>query len=129
MTLLFLLGRVIFAGYFLEAAYNHIINTDDLTHKASQKGVFAPRSSVLLTGFMLAFGGVSLLFGVAPRAGLAALILFLLPVTYTMHAFWKESDPTKRHHEKKAFLKNVMIFGALLMLLSVPTPWPLSFGA
>lgn len=129
MSFLFLIGRLIFAGYFLEAAYNHIINADNLTRSAAAKDVFAPRISVLITGFLLAFGGVSLLFGVAPRAGLAALVLFLVPVTYTMHAFWKETDPMKRHHEKKAFLKNLMIFGALLMLFSVPTPWPLSLGA
>jgi putative oxidoreductase len=129
MEFLFLIGRIIFAGYFLEAAYNHIVNTDNLTESAAKKDVFAPRTSVLVSGLILAFGGVSVLFGVGPRAGLAALIFFIIPVTYTMHAFWKETDSVKRHHEKKAFLKNLMIFGALLMMFGIPTPWPLSLGA
>ncbi|MES2214333.1 MAG: DoxX family protein [Patescibacteria group bacterium] len=129
MPLLFLLGRVIFAVYFLEAAWNHIINTNTLVGYAESKGVPEPRAAIIISGFLLAFGGVSILFGVAPRAGLAAIILFLLPVTYMMHAFWKETDPKQRHHEKMSFLKNIMIFGACLMLLSVPTPWVASLGA
>ena len=128
MPLLFLFGRIIFAGYFLEAAYNHIINVDKLTGYASSKNVPFPKFAVIVSGFLLAFGGVSILFGAAPRAGLAALILFILPVTYMMHGFWKTIGD-ERHHEKMAFMKNLMIFAALLMLLSVPTPWVASIGA
>ena len=122
MPLLFLFGRIIFAGYFLEAAYNHIVNVDKLTGYARTKSVPFPRASVVASGFLLAFGAV-------PRAGLAALILFIIPVTYMMHGFWKENDPEQRHHEKMAFMKNLMIFAALLMLLSVNTPWAASIGA
>lgn len=129
MDFIFLIGRIIFAGYFLEAAYNHVVNADELTTWAKAKDVFAPRTSVLVAGLLLAFGGVSILFGVAPRAGLSALVLFFIPVTFTMHAFWRETDKERRHHEKKAFMKNMMIFGALLMMFSLTTPWPLSLGA
>jgi len=129
MPLLFLFGRIIFAGYFLEAAYNHIVNVDKLTGYARTKSVPFPRASVVASGFLLAFGAASILFGAVPRAGLAALILFIIPVTYMMHGFWKENDPEQRHHEKMAFMKNLMIFAALLMLLSVNTPWAASIGA
>jgi putative oxidoreductase len=128
MASLFIIGRIIFAAYFLEAAYNHLVNVEKLTGYAESKDVPFPRAAVMFTAFLLAFGGVSILFGAAPRAGLSALILFLLPVTYMMHSFWKETGE-KRHHEKMAFMKNLMIFAALLMLLSVPTPWVASIGA
>jgi uncharacterized membrane protein YphA (DoxX/SURF4 family) len=129
MELLFVIGRVIFASYFLDSAYNHMANADKLAGYAASKKVPQPKASVIFSGFLLAFGGVSVLFGAVPKAGLAALILFIIPVTYMMHSFWKEDDKEKRHHERMAFMKNVMILGAILMLLSVPTPWVASIGS
>lgn len=129
MPLLFVIGRIIFAVYFLEASYNHMSNVDKLAGFAEKKKVPQPKTAVIVSGFLLAFGGVSILFGAAPRAGIAALILFLVPVTYMMHSFWKEDDKQKRYHEQMSFMRNLMILGGLLMLLSVPTPWVASIGS
>jgi uncharacterized membrane protein YphA (DoxX/SURF4 family) len=59
--------------------------------------------------------------------GLAALVLFLIPVTFTMHPFWKEVGQA-RAIEKIQFMKNLALLGAVLMLSIIPTPWPMSLG-
>jgi len=47
-----------------------------------------------------------------------ALVLFLLPVTYMMHAFRKIQDPMVKMGEMVNFMKNHALLGAVLILLS-----------
>jgi hypothetical protein len=43
-----------------------------------------------------------------------------------MHNFWKLEDPQLRMADKINFMKNMALLGAILMLLAIPSPWPLS---
>ncbi len=83
--------------------------------------------AVGFTGLLLLVGGASIITGFATNVGLSALILFLIPVTFQMHAFWKESDPMKKMGEKINFEKNLALLGAVLMLLALGVPWMNSF--
>jgi hypothetical protein len=42
-----------------------------------------------------------------------------------MHAFW-QAEGQVRTMDQIQFMKNLAILGAILMLLAIPTPWPLS---
>ena len=123
MDILFLIGRLIFGGYFLMNAWNHFTHLDGLTGYAQAKGVPSPRVAVFGSGVLLMLGGLGIVFGIAPEASLALLIIFLVPVTFKMHAFWKETDPTARMQELLHFYKNLALVGALLMLYAIPAPW------
>ncbi len=123
MDILFLIGRLIFGGYFLMNAWNHFKNLEGLTGYAQSKGVPSARAAVFVGGVLLLLGGLGIVFGIAPEASLALLIIFLVPVSYKMHAFWRESDPAKRGMEKVQFTKNMALVGALLMLYAVSVPW------
>ncbi|MDO8620409.1 MAG: DoxX family membrane protein [bacterium] len=123
MNILFLIGRIIFGGYFLMNAWNHFKNVESLTGYAQFKGVPSPRTAVLVSGFLLLLGGLGVVFGIAPEASLALLIIFLVPVSFKMHAFWKETDPTKSMMERVQFMKNMALIGACLMLYAIPAPW------
>lgn len=113
---LFLLGRVLFGGYFLYNAYNHFSNSDGLAAYAASKGVRNPKVAVVASGVLLAAGGLSALLWIMPSFGALALTVFLLPVTFTMHAFWKESDPAKKMSEQVQFSKNMALLGGALMM-------------
>jgi hypothetical protein len=39
----------------------------------------------------------------------------LLPTTYAGHQFWSETDKQSRQQQRSAFLKNVGLFGGLLV--------------
>lgn len=124
----FLAGRIIFGGYFLMNAYNHIVKNAGLVGYAASMGVPSPKLAVVGSGFLLLVGGLSIVLGYMPLIGVIALVLFLLPVSFKAHAFWKAADPMVKMNEKIAFMKNMAIIGAALMLLAIPTPWVLSIS-
>lgn len=123
MDILFLIGRIIFGGYFIMNAWGHFKHLDGMAGYAQSKGVPEPKTAVFVSGVLLLLGGLGLVFGVAPEASLALLIIFLVPVTFKMHAFWKETDPNTRMMEQIQFMKNTALVGALLMLYAIDVPW------
>lgn len=123
---LFLIGRLLLGGYFLLAAFGHFRNVRMMAGYATSKGVPAATVAVVGTGLLLAVGGLSVLLGVYPLVGLAALALFLAGVTPMMHAFWKLEDPMARMGEMVNFQKNVALLGAVLMLTVLGSTWPVS---
>jgi len=123
MADLFLMGRLIFGGFFLYSGVHHFLDVTTLAQYTGAKGVPMPEAAVLLTGALLIVGAVSILLGIMPRAGLACLILFLAGVTPTMHAFWSVADPQLRQMEMGNFMKNLALMGSALMMLMIPTPW------
>ena len=79
-------------------------------------------------GLLLAIAGVTLILGVFPRLGVAALVLFLVPVSFFMHAFWSDTNPAARMADMVNFTKNMALLGSSLMFLAIPEPWPYSLG-
>jgi putative oxidoreductase len=126
MRALFVLGRTIFGGFFIYNGLNHFLSRQSMRQYASSKGVPAPAAAVPATGAMLVAGGLSVLAGLRPRQGLAAIVGFLVPVTLEMHRFWDEPDANRRTAELVNFSKNLALIGAALALMEVDTPWPIS---
>jgi len=54
--------------------------------------------------------------------------VFLVPVTFMMHAYWQETDPMQGINQRVNFQKNIALLGAALLLLFIPRPWPLSLN-
>lgn len=125
--LFFLIGRILFGGYFLMNAINHFSKADMLSGYAAAKGVKSPKLAVFVSGLLLLAGGAGILLGVYVSWAVLALVLFLVPVSFKMHAFWKVSEPNMKMMEMVNFTKNMALLGAALMLLAISTPWPLSF--
>lgn len=126
MRAVFVLGRAIFGGFFAYNGINHFQQTEHMAKYAAAKGVPAPEQAVQATGAMLLAGGLSVVAGVRPRQGLAAIVAFLVPVTLQMHRFWEEQDPAKRMSETINFMKNMALVGAALAMMQIDEPWPAS---
>lgn len=123
---IFIIGRLLLGGYFVFGAFNHFKMITMMSGYAQSKGVPSPKAAVAFSGFLLLVGGLSILLGIYPRVGVIALVLFLVPVTFMMHAFWKIQDPQMKMGEMVNFTKNLALLGAVLMLLSIPEPWSTS---
>jgi putative oxidoreductase len=123
---LFVLGRVIFGGFFAYNGVNHFLHQKTMSQYAGAKGVPVPAAAIPATGAMLLAGGASIMAGLRPRQGLAAVVGFLVPVTLLMHRFWDEQDPGQRMNELTNFSKNMALLGAALMMLHIKEPWPAS---
>ena len=111
------LGRILFGGYFAYNGFNHFKMLDMMSGYAKSKGAPMPKLSVAFSGVLLIVGGLSVLFDIFPGFGLIALALFLVPVTFIMHAFWKIQDPIAKMGEMINFTKNIALLGAVLILL------------
>src|SRR5690349_15008993 len=117
MAAAFLVGLIITGLYYLFSAWGHFARLSAMTSYAAARGVPAPAAAVVIAGLLLAIAGVTLLLGVFPRVGVAALVLFFVPVTLTMHAFWADADPAMRMNDLVHFSKNVGLLGSSLMFL------------
>lgn len=128
MEIAHLIGRILFGGYFFYNGLNHVLfGTDVLAGYAASKGVEAPRVMVYLSGVLLLLGGLSLLIGFLPNWGIVLLLVFLIPVSFTIHDFWAETGEA-RANDMINFTKNMALVGALLMFYAIPQPWPYSVG-
>ena len=126
MARAFLVGRILVGCYYLQSAFHHFTNVGHLSRAAAAHGVPAPEVGVIVGGLLLLVAGLSFLLGLFPRIGVAALVLFLVPVTLIMHAFWADHDPVQQQNNIVNFSKNIGLLGSSLMFLAVPRPWPYS---
>ena len=127
MKAVFLLGRIIFGGFFLYNGINHFLQREPMTQYAGAKGLPNPDVAVTASGAAMALGGASILLGVKPTLGTAAIAAFLATASPTMHNFWK-ADEASKQNELIHFSKNMALLGAVLILMSVEEPWPASLG-
>jgi putative oxidoreductase len=125
-SIIFIIGRVLLGGFFAYSGFNHFKGLTMMSGYAQMKGIPLPKPFVAMSGALLLIGGLSILLGIYPTVGVIALALFLIPVTYLMHAFWKVQDPMARMGERVNFTKNVALLGAALTLLAIPQPWTVS---
>jgi uncharacterized membrane protein YphA (DoxX/SURF4 family) len=127
LTWLLALGRAIFGGYFIYASMHHFSDHVALAGYAARRGVPFADAAIFGTGLMLLVGGLSILTATAPRVGAALIALFLICVTPTMHAFWRDTDLAQRAADLTNFGKNVALLGATCFVAALPTPWPRMF--
>ncbi|MEA2715409.1 MAG: putative oxidoreductase [Candidatus Parcubacteria bacterium] len=123
-----MIGRIIFAEFWLQAAYTHLFKSANLVGYMQSKGMKSAKSAVVGTGFLLLIGGLSMLLGISPKIGVIVLAVFLIGVSFKMHAFWKVTDPMAKSMDRVQFAKNMALLGALLMILMIPHPWAYSLG-
>jgi len=126
MDYVFLLGRLLYGGFFIVAGLNHFQHLSMLASFAGPKGVPAPKAAVAVSGALILIGGLSILLGLCTPIGIACILVFLVPVTLTMHNYWSDTDMMTKINNRVNFQKNVALAGAALMLLLVPHPWPLT---
>jgi putative oxidoreductase len=126
MKLPFLLGRTIFGGFFLYSGIHHFTDAEPMSEYAKFKGVPMPELAVKASGLALIVGGTSILLGVKPKIGTAAVLGFLASVSPVMHDFWNVDDPQQKQGEMVNFTKNLALLGGTLALMGVEEPWPMS---
>ncbi|MCB9805528.1 DoxX family protein [Candidatus Nomurabacteria bacterium] len=124
MDLLFILGRLVFGGFFLIKGVEHFKNKEGLVGYAKSKGIEKADTAVIGTGVMMILGGLGIVLGTFVQVAFGLIILFLVPTSIMMHAYWKETDGGKKMNEKISFMSNMALAGAALMMLAnMPGPW------
>jgi putative oxidoreductase len=126
MKAAFLICRLVFGGFFLYNCINHLKQRKQLDQYAETKNVPMAEAVVAATGVALIGGGTSILLGVKPKLGTAAIAGFLAGVSPVMHNFWSVQEPGQRLNEMINFSKNMALLGSALALMGLDEPWPMS---
>ena len=122
----FVIGRIILGIYLLFSGFNGLVHLSAYTGYAASKGVPAAELAVIVAHLLLIFAAFSFLAGWRPAWGVAAMVVFLIPVTFAMHAFWGSMPEAARQAQMVNFTKNFALMAASLMFLAIPRPWPYS---
>jgi putative oxidoreductase len=119
-----LLGRILFSLVFLLFCVNHF-NGQDLAY-ATAAHVPEPKILVPIAGVLILLGGLSVLLGYKAKLGAWLIVLFLIPVTLTMHQFWAATDPALHAAQLQNFFRNTALLGAALLITQFGAgPWSL----
>lgn len=129
MEIAFLVGRIIVGLYWLMGAVNHFTQIKNMVPYAKMKNVPLAEIAVPGTGVLLLVAALSIITGFYPIVAVAALVVFLVPVTFMMHNFWTIEDPMAKMTDMIMFTKNMSMLGYTLILLGIPQPWAFSLGA
>jgi putative oxidoreductase len=111
MDTLFLIARILFALIFLLSAAGHILKANDMAGYAKFKGAPGGKFGVIATGVGLGLGALMILFGIYGDLGSLLIVATLIPITFFMHAYWKETDAQAKQADQVAFNKNLGLMG------------------
>jgi uncharacterized membrane protein YphA (DoxX/SURF4 family) len=116
MDVVLVIGRVLFALLFINSGIAHLTKLEAMTGYAKYKKVPAAKLGVIVSGLMILIGGLYIALGIYADLGALLIALFLIPTSFLMHAFWKETDATAKQNESIAFFKNLAMAGAALII-------------
>jgi putative oxidoreductase len=114
MKYIVLTGRIFFSLIFLMTIMGHF--KSETANYAASQGVPFPNVLVPLSGLIAIAGGLCVALGFRAKMGAWLLVIFLVPVTVMMHAFWKETDAMQTQMQMTNFMKNLSLLGGALLI-------------
>ena len=124
MAFFTLLGRILLTIVFFVSVPAHFGPVDLKYAKAA--GVPMANLVVPATGLLALIGSLSVLLGYRTKLGAWLLVLFLVPVTLTMHQFWGAQNAMMSQLQMGMFIRNLSIVGGALFVSQFgPGAWSL----
>lgn len=109
-------GRALLGVLFLVSGINKILGFSYVAGWMESSGLpFAPLL-LAMTIVIEVGGGLMLMTGWQARWAAAVIALFLIPTTLIFHAFWS-ADAASFQNQLTQFLKNLAIFGGMLLVI------------
>lgn len=118
MNIIDIIGRILYGGFFVMSGLKHFTNKAGMVGYAQSKGVPMASLAVPGSGLLIILGGLGILFNMYLLISLILVIVFLLPVTFTMHTYWKDTDPHVKMSNQINFYKNLALVGSALLLIA-----------
>jgi putative oxidoreductase len=118
-------GRLLISLIFILAGIGKAADFPAAVATLQHLGIPAPETIIIISILFELIGGTLVLLGWYTHIGIYLLMIFLFPVTLIIHAFWRYQG-AEMALQLSNFLKNVTIYGGLLLLLSYgPGRWSL----
>ena len=106
-----LIARILLSALFLWSAFNKIMNPTGTQQYMAANGLPLVGLLYIAAVVILLGGGLSVLLGYKVRWGAIALSVFLIPATLIFHTNFADRI------QQIMFMKNLAIFGGLLMII------------
>ncbi len=107
---------ILLGVFFLLNGINHFYNSRIIEEYAEKRSLLASKFMVKISGVFLCLGGLSLITGYFLLVGLAALCIFLIIASFTIHKFWAVKEREIVMLESMHFAKNWAIIFELLYI-------------
>jgi putative oxidoreductase len=111
---LVLAGRALFSAIFIASGFNHF--SRETIGYAAQSGLPMAELLVPASGMIAIAGGLGILLGYRTKLAAWLIVLFLIPVTFTMHNFWAVEDPMMALMQRAMFMKNLSMLGGAFLI-------------
>jgi uncharacterized membrane protein YphA (DoxX/SURF4 family) len=111
-ALAILIGRIFLALIFFQSGIGKIGNFAGTAQYMASQGMPNTNSFLVAAIFFELVGSITIILGYFTRFGILLLLIFLIPTTLIFHTNF--ADPMQKIH----FMKNVSMYGGLLVLLS-----------
>lgn len=116
LDLLGLVGRLLFLVVFVRGGYSASINLSHTIGVAARAGAPLASLTVPVSQVFQWVGVISVALGIWADIGALSLLLFLIPVTYFTHGFWR-FEGEARKVQTGNFLRNLTYLGGVLLIL------------
>ena len=107
---------ILLGVFFLLNGINHFYNNHILEEYAKKRGLIAPHFMIMISGFLLICGGISLITGILLIPGIIGLCMFLIIASFSIHQFWQETKRDIFMLELMNFVKNIAIMLELIYI-------------
>ena len=119
MNTVLLIGRILVALVFVSSGLSHLAKVEAMAGYAKFKKVPAAKLSVLVSGALLALGGLSIILGVYADLGALVIAILLILMALKMHDFWTQTDAQAKQTETISFFKNISMAGGALIIFAI----------
>ncbi len=99
-----------------------------MTGYSKFKRIPAAKFSVLASGLILFFGGVSVILGIYADLGALLLAGLLAIMALKMHDFWNQSEPQAKQTESIGFWKDISLAGSALFIFAITATAKSDYG-
>jgi putative oxidoreductase len=110
------LGRLCLSIIFVVGGWDAARSPGARPEKAAALGLPQPELLVRANGTAMVVAGAALALGRWPRLAATLLAALLAPTTLAGHPFWQETTAAGRAAQRIQFLKNLGLFGGLLLV-------------
>ena len=118
-TLRYPIARIAIGAIFFILGLMKITTFAGVAGWMAASGVPLPKLLLVATIAIEVGAGLLLILGKQVRLAALALALFIVPVTLVFHGFWS-ADAASFQDQLTQFLKNLAIFGGMLLLIDRP---------
>lgn len=119
MDAVLVIGRILFALLFIASGISHFAKLEVMTGYAKYKKLPAAKIGVIASGFFFLLGGIYIAVGFWVDLGALMLAVTLILAAVIFHNFWTETDATTKQNEMTAFMKDLALAGAALIIFAL----------